>query len=243
MEKPNQQDVPVLRPNLMNLFEQANVVSKKKNTKQLQLFSALQWRQKYQNKEYYEYLFEHSYIPLRLIQILNGEMKGLGTGTFVWPAAHVFAKYMEINCSEAFQGKHICDLGSGTGLTGFVAAKLGADVILTDQACILNIMDENNRLFQEWITMNSSTLSSNIGSITIQEYDWNELKPLSNRPFDYILVSDCVLPKLYPIELLVNACIALMTPYKTKAIFSYEHRIYPYYDPRQVSFLIPNIVY
>jgi hypothetical protein len=53
----------------------------------------------------------------------------------------------------------------------------------------------------------------------------------SRQFYDVILVSDCVLPKLYPIEPLVVAIANLSDPH-TVTILSYEHRYYPEFDPR-----------
>lgn len=65
----------------------------------------------------------------------------------------------------------------------------------------------------------------------VKEYNWGESIDHLDAPFDIILVSDCVLPKLYPIEILVAAVKAVMH-IGSKAFFSYEHRIFPDYDPR-----------
>ena len=52
----------------------------------------------------------------------------------------------------------------------------------------------------------------------------------STGTFDVVLVSDCVLPKLYPIAPLVEGLQELMGP-ESVAIVSYEHRHYPLYHP------------
>ena len=132
---------------------------------------ALFWQQRYMRCEFYEYTF-NDYLSsgdnssscnsditnecnsslsesnkcLRLRQISNGEMKGLGTGTYVWPASHILAKYLEKQCGHRnancgreetrggggeevggnwLRGKKVCDIGSGAGLPGYVAAYLG----------------------------------------------------------------------------------------------------------------------
>jgi len=54
----------------------------------------------------------------------------------------------------------------------------------------------------------------------------------TNHHFDIILVSDCVLPKLYPIAPLVDAIDELAGP-DTVAYISYEQRYYPEYDPKE----------
>jgi ribosomal protein L11 methylase PrmA len=58
--------------------------------------------------------------------------------------------------------------------------------------------------------------------------------------FDVILVSDCVLPKLYPIEPLIDAINLMLgrrrrhnSDPKPVAIIAYEYRYYDQYDPKQ----------
>lgn len=66
--------------------------------------------------------------------------------------------------------------------------------------------------------------------ITVREYWWGD-GSFHDETFDVILVSDCVLPKLYPIAPLVTAIDDLMGT-DSIAILSYEHRYFPDYDPR-----------
>jgi predicted nicotinamide N-methyase len=226
----NSEEVPMKRPSMTAMFKNG-AAHGLQNQKHKRLFESLQWRQAYLNAEYYEYELESSSVEigseptpsLRAKQILNGEMKGLGTGTFVWPAAHVLAKYLEKSFGRNLVGKRVCDLGSGTGLVGLVAGLLGATVVLTDLEMLLPIMNENIEA--------SKQLNTDI-NITAKVYDWNNPSSFDEKPFDILLISDCVLPKLYPIALLVEAVDYLLTP-NTIALFSYEHRPFPEYDPRQ----------
>jgi len=171
-----------------------------KSSKYKRLADSLQWRQAFQKAEYYEILLESAKL-LRFRQVDNGELKGLGTGAFVWPAAHVLSKYIEKRYIHQMKGMRVCDIGSGTGATGLVAAALGANVTLTDQECILFLLEENKTLFCEEF---SELLNLNPADIHICKYDWGEIPNDFDLTFDLILVSDCVLPKLYPIELLVE---------------------------------------
>ena len=43
-----------------------------------------------------------------------------------------------------------------------------------------------------------------LNEIKFAEFDWDSAPEHLSPPFDLILVSDCVLPKLYPIEPLVK---------------------------------------
>ncbi len=157
-------------------------------------------------------------------------MKGLGTGTFVWPASHVLAKYLEkVFPVSSLRGQSLCDIGSGAGLPAYVAAYLGARVTLTDQAPLLEFMRNNKKSCLE-----SCPGAFESDNILIREYNWGEPLIGLEAPFDIVLVSDCILPKLYPIEALVKAVRAVMG-LNSVAFVSYEHRVYPYFDPRIVS--------
>lgn len=216
---------------MANIFA-SSLSNSKMNGKQRKALASLRWRQVYQHSDSYTYVLEDNQTTLHFKQILNGEMKGLGTGTFVWPAAHVLAKYLEITYPDfGLRGKTICDIGSGTGLTGFVASVLGGDVTLTDQSHILRLLQENLSIVSNDLTVSPHYVSVwTPQQVTIAEYDWDTLQGPSTV-FDILLISDCVLPKLYPIASLMHAVHHLMAPH-TIALFSYEHRPYPEYDPR-----------
>lgn len=185
------------RPKITDLFRSANA-SGLTNSKHKRLFQSLQWRQAFEHSPIYEYTLETGTV-LQVQQIPNGELKGLGTGTFVWPAAHILAKYFEKRFGpDGLRGKTLCDIGSGTGLTGFVAAALGGTVTLTDQACVLPLLSENV------CSVVDSGLGVHAEQLVMKEYHWGEKSPLAETPFDFLIVSDCVLPKLYPIDILVE---------------------------------------
>ena len=188
---------------------------------------------------------------LEFRQLQAGEVTGLGTGATVWPAAHVLAKYLERRFADVgvgegrrgMEGLRTVDLGSGTGVAGIVAAALGADAFLTDQEQLLFLMDENaeraSRAKARKPKENAGTRSSStdaeagtFGDITVLTYDWGMDDERLSPPLDVILVSDCVLPKLYPIEPLVDAIDRLSGP-DTVTIMSYEHRHYQAFDPRR----------
>ena len=172
---PEVADVPAKRPSMTALFKNG-LANGLQNQKHKRLFESLQWRQAYLNAEYYEYRFEENSLeesvsedlkssPLRVKQILNGEMKGFGTGTFVWPAAHVLAKYLEKQYGrDRLAGKRVCDIGSGTGLVGLIAGILGSTVVLTDLEILLPLMNEN---------INAGRSFNSTVNISARVYDWN----------------------------------------------------------------------
>lgn len=96
----------------------------------------------------------------------------------------------------------VCDIGSGTGCTGIAAACLGAQATLTDQLCVFPLLQSN-------VTAALSQCGLAEDLLVIAEYNWGEGIGHLGAPFDLVLVSDCVLPKLYPIEPLVQVGLGL----------------------------------
>ena len=167
-------------------------------------------------------------MPLRLKQLMQGELTGLGTGATVWPAAHVLAKYLEKRWPPSeggMRGLRVIELGAGTGAVGLAARALGAQVTLTDQEQLHFLMRENSDRAEAALRASellsaalpvdyagtaaapataaeaeeSTAAAAAVQSPLVVTYDWggseDELGPI---PFDVVLISDCVLPKLYP---------------------------------------------
>ncbi|KAF3440340.1 hypothetical protein FNV43_RR18624 [Rhamnella rubrinervis] len=66
-------------------------------------------------------------------------------GLFVWPCSIVLAEYVWQQRLR-FSGATVVELGAGTSLPGLVAAKVGADVTLTDDANKLEVLDNMRRV-------------------------------------------------------------------------------------------------
>ncbi|KAL5557510.1 hypothetical protein UlMin_039746 [Ulmus minor] len=66
-------------------------------------------------------------------------------GLFVWPCSVVLAEYVWQQRLR-FAGANVLELGAGTSLPGLVAAKLGANVTLTDDANRLEVLDNMRRV-------------------------------------------------------------------------------------------------
>jgi predicted nicotinamide N-methyase len=69
-------------------------------------------------------------------------------GTRVWDACPVLGRWMELH-SEQLRGRHVLELGSGTGLAGLVAAAVGARVVLSDQEPLMPLLRHNIELVRE----------------------------------------------------------------------------------------------
>ncbi len=143
---------------------------------------------------------------INIKQLSNGEESGIGTGAIVWPAAHVLSKILEMEYGQGgLLNRRVCDIGSGTGALGILAAALGATAYLTDLECIFFLMEENKRI------VCSQNPSIDPNNVIVKLYDWGDTASAEalGPPFDILLVSDCVLPKLYPIEPLVQVAFIL----------------------------------
>ncbi|XP_048444439.1 histone-arginine methyltransferase METTL23 isoform X2 [Pyrus x bretschneideri] len=66
-------------------------------------------------------------------------------GLFVWPCSLVLAEYVWQQRLR-FSGASVVELGAGTSLPGLVAARVGADVTLTDDSSRLEVLDNMRRV-------------------------------------------------------------------------------------------------
>lgn len=162
-------------------------------------------------------------------------LTGLGTGATCWPASLVLVKFMEKNWTIINQqGNYpdfltIIELGGGTGILSIAAAMLGAKRVLCTDGSedVVSLADKN-----------ISDHKYLLGNRTIQTccYRWGEdretLLEAYRKDVDIILISDCVLPMLFPIAPLVNALDELMGS-QTKCYLSYEHRYFAEFHPKQ----------
>ena len=193
--------------------------------------SSLGWRSRYSQADDYPIVMMED-VQFSVKQVQRGEIEGTyGTGATVWPASMVLLKYLEKYPLKVRQ-KSVIDLGAGTGVTSLAAAVLGARrVVCTDgvQNVVAlaqeNVVDACQQL-DDGSHRGDSVFDSKM--LQVCEYWWGSGK--MNEQFDVILVSDCVLPKLYPIAPLVDALVELMKS-DAVAILSYEHRHYAEYHP------------
>ncbi|KAK6145163.1 hypothetical protein DH2020_021983 [Rehmannia glutinosa] len=66
-------------------------------------------------------------------------------GLFVWPSSIILAEYVWQQRTR-FSGANVVELGAGTSLPGLVAAKVGADVTLTDDSSRSEVLDNMRRV-------------------------------------------------------------------------------------------------
>lgn len=152
--------------------------------------------------------------------------QSIDTGSALWDAAIVLASYF---CSEKafppgfWHGKRVCEIGAGCGVTGIVAAQLGADVVLTELEDELKLL-EKNRLDNPIAPSPFSDASTSpvTGSTTLKEFFWGTDASHLGIPFDAIIAADCVY-ELQLFDQLAKALVDIASP-QTKAYFCIEHR-------------------
>ena len=227
----------------------------------------LGWRNRYSQTEQYPVQMNNGF-DFTVRQVQRGEIEGTyGTGATVWPASIVLVKYLQHLEEQQKQpptlspccvrGRRILELGGGTGVATSAAALLGASYcVCTDgEDSVVQLARDNIRQTAlQWdkhvghdntldITTTAAPATA-IGDcpVAVQKYWWgtdSDKLLQEHGPFDVILVSDCVLPKLYPIAPLVQALDELLPPQQSRqegasavALLSYEHRYYPDYHPK-----------
>ncbi|XP_020582016.1 methyltransferase-like protein 23 [Phalaenopsis equestris] len=85
-------------------------------------------------------------------------------GMFVWPCSIILAEYVWQQRSR-FTGKKLIELGAGTSLPGLVAAKVGADVTLTDDLRKPDVVENMQRI------CNLNKLDCKVLGLTWGEWD------------------------------------------------------------------------
>lgn len=100
----------------------------------------------------------------------------------IWPSSLVLGQWL-VNHSDAIAGSRVVDLGSGSGISGLVAAKSGAGhVILQDMPGDVETIKMQNELFQvngvsedKWCQL---------------DLMWGECPRDPIAPVDYLISSD-----------------------------------------------------
>ncbi|KAI4876917.1 hypothetical protein NFI96_030231 [Prochilodus magdalenae] len=102
-------------------------------------------------------------------------------GMYVWPCAVVLAQYLW-TAKEKLQNSTVLELGAGVSLPGVVAAKCGAQVILSDSAELPLCLNNCKR----------SCEVNDVTSVSVVGLTWGQVSPelLSLPPVDIILGSD-----------------------------------------------------
>lgn len=134
-------------------------------------------------------------------------------GLFVWPCSIVLAEYVWQQKAR-FLGSNVVELGAGTALPGIVAAKLGADVTLTDNCKRPQVLENMKR------TCDLNGVNCKIMGLTWGEWDSTsfDLHP------QIVLGADVLYESRDFDDLLATVSFLLQNAPNTIFITSYERR-------------------
>ncbi|XP_077385993.1 EEF1A lysine methyltransferase 3-like [Festucalex cinctus] len=135
---------------------------------------------------------------LRIIQVFGAN---LGVAAPVWESALQLCRYFEEQRVE-WCGTRVIELGSGTGVVGIVAARLGADVTLTDLPVTLPQLKAN-------VCANMPSSGWPSGPPTVLPLSWGEDHMKFPSDWDLVLGADIVyLPETYAllVDTLAHLC-------------------------------------
>ena len=123
-------------------------------------------------------------VPLRWF-----ELPSCAVGGFVWPGTSVAARGLQDEVQTGkleLRGKHVVELGAGTGVLGIALAARGADCVLTDgdMSC-LDIMRRN-------VAVNASIVGDAGGSVHVEQLVWGSPSPIDCVNVDILLAVDVI---------------------------------------------------
>lgn len=100
------------------------------------------------------------------------------------------AEYFASLAENQFEGKRILELGGGTGIVGICASLLGGDVMITDQAPVLDILRFN---------VKANLPKDKAQSVRVEEFFWGNSeqleKVLQDGDWDMVVGADLVYAK------------------------------------------------
>ena len=117
---------------------------------------------------------------------------------------------MEENLGKQyFRGKKTIELGSGTGLVGFCASLMGAEVTLSDKFDTMDLLNKN--------------VEANKGvKVKVADYSWGTPADALEKPYDVIVGSELIYNgRLY--NILVTS-LDLISDKGTEFVMSFERR-------------------
>ncbi|KAG8446103.1 hypothetical protein GDO86_013827 [Hymenochirus boettgeri] len=119
---------------------------------------------------------EKAELQVTVPEVLNSQY-----GMYVWPCAVVLGQYLWFYRKQ-LAGRTILEIGAGVSLPGVVAAKCGAQVILSDCAEMPQCLENCRR----------SCEKNNVFGVPVIGLTWGEISPdlLDLPPIDIILGAD-----------------------------------------------------
>ncbi|XP_032406117.1 EEF1A lysine methyltransferase 3-like isoform X1 [Xiphophorus hellerii] len=158
---------------------------------------------------------------LRIKQLFGAN---LGVAAPVWEAALHLCRYFE-DPSVELRGRRVIELGAGTGLVGILAARLGAEVTVTDLPLALPQLQAN-------VSANVPPAGWPFAPPVVLPLCWGEDHLTFPSDWDLVLCADIVyLPETYPllVETLAHLCKNGAVVYLSSKMRT-EHRTQSFYE-------------
>ncbi|XP_042823741.1 methyltransferase-like protein 23 isoform X1 [Panthera tigris] len=116
-----------------------------------------------------------------VLEVSVPQVLHLQYGMYVWPCAVVLAQYLWFH-RRSLPGKAVLEIGAGVSLPGIVAAKCGAEVILSDSSELPHCLE----------ICRQSREMNNLPQVRVVGLTWGHVCPnlLALPPQDIILASD-----------------------------------------------------
>ncbi|XP_023142947.3 EEF1A lysine methyltransferase 3-like isoform X1 [Amphiprion ocellaris] len=153
-------------------------------------------------------LFSETFSQDNVYSLLGEELNirqvfgaNLGVAAPVWEAALHLCRYFGEQ-SVQLAGKRIIELGAGTGVVGILAARLGAEVTLTDLPLALPQLEAN-------VSANMPSSGWPSSPPAVLPLSWGEDHMTFPSDWDLVLCADIIyLPETYPqlVETLAHLC-------------------------------------
>ena len=138
------------------------------------------------------------------------------TGQVIWPASYLLVHYL-MNVRESLQNEDVLEVGSGTGITGLVAAICSKSVVVTDyNDIVLELLDHNAR---------ENTVPGS--KCVCKKLDWTEESSRATFPahsYKLIIGSDVVYWYNMIIPLLETVDYLLSLEPGSRFILAFKHR-------------------
>lgn len=149
---------------------------------------------------------------------LNFQLLQSGYSFYTWPCAPILAWFLWER-RHSLVGKRILELGAGTALPGILAAKCGAQVILSDN-CILP--KSLNHIRRSCVVNNLQPGQD----IEVKGLSWGLLlnSVFTIGPLDLIIAADCFYDPCVFEDIIVTVAFLLERNPTAKFIFTYQER-------------------
>ncbi|CAG0921475.1 unnamed protein product [Notodromas monacha] len=138
-------------------------------------------------------------------------------GMYTWPCSVILSQYI-IHNRRDFSGKRVLELGAGTGLSGLVALKCGAQAVT---------FTDRDSVALENVESSAKENCLEESSFTVKTLNWGVISPGLLRDFegfDFILGADCFFDQTVFLKLIVTVAYLLVQNPSAVFITSYQVR-------------------